>query len=80
MKDKPKPTMDSIITRQQHKHLAIIKATGLGITEVVLRWIAWMCVRNDDLKGQRICIVTGPNIALAMTLIKRLRVVLKSRI
>ena len=32
-----------------------------------------MCVRNDDLKGQRVCIVTGPNIALAITLIKRLK-------
>ena len=72
MKERPKPT-DDIITRQQHKHLATIKATGLGITEFVLRWIAWMCVRNDDLKGQRVCIVTGPNIALAITLIKRLK-------
>jgi len=73
MKDKPKPTIDSIIVRQQHKHLAVIKATGLGIIEFVLRWIAWMCVRNDDLKGQRVCLVTGPNIALAITLIKRLK-------
>jgi hypothetical protein len=73
MKDRPKPTTDSIVTRQQHKHLAVIKATGLGITEFVLRWIAWMCVRNDDLKGKRGCIVTGPNIALAITLIKRLK-------
>jgi len=72
MKDKPKPS-DDIVTRQQHKHLAIIKATGLGITEFVLRWIAWMCVKDDNLKGQRVCIVTGPNIALAITLIKRLK-------
>jgi hypothetical protein len=28
MKARPKPT-DSIIVRQQHKHLAVIKATGL---------------------------------------------------
>jgi primosomal protein N' len=72
MKDKPKST-DDIITRQQHKHMAIIKATGLGITEFVLRWIAWMCVKDGNLKGQRVCIVTGPNIALAITLIKRLK-------
>jgi hypothetical protein len=32
-----------------------------------------MCVRNDDFKGSRVCIVTGPNIALAITLIKRLK-------
>jgi hypothetical protein len=59
--------------RQQYKHIAVIKSTGLGITEFVLRWIAWMCVRNDDFKGKRVCIVTGPNIALAITLIKRLK-------
>jgi hypothetical protein len=51
MKDKLKPT-DDITNRQQHKHVAVIKATGLGITEFVLRWIAWMCVRNDDFKGK----------------------------
>jgi hypothetical protein len=72
MKDKPRPTND-MINRQQYKHIAVIKATGLGITEFVLRWIAWMCVRNDDFKGKRVCIVTGPNIALAITLIKRLK-------
>ena len=32
-----------------------------------------MCVRNDDLKGQRVAIVTGPNVALAITLIKRMK-------
>ena len=32
-----------------------------------------MCVRNDDLKTQCCAIVTGPNVALAITLIRRLR-------
>jgi primosomal protein N' len=72
MKDEPKLTED-ITKRQQYKHITVIKATGLGITEFILRWIAWMCVRNNDFKGRRICIVTGPNIALAITLIKRLK-------
>ena len=72
MKERPNPTED-IVTRQQHRHLAIIKAIGLSIPEFVLRWIAWMCVKDDNMKGQRVCIVTGPNIALAITLIKRLK-------
>jgi hypothetical protein len=72
MKPRPAATA-SIVERQQHKHLACLKATGLGITEFVLRWISWMCVRNDDLKGQRVTIVTGPNVALAITLIKRMK-------
>jgi hypothetical protein len=38
MKEKPKAS-DDIIVRQQHKHLAIIKARGLAITEFVLRWV-----------------------------------------
>src|SRR5437762_1928964 len=42
---KPLPdNTDDIVARQQYKHLAIIKATGLGITEFALRWIAWMCL------------------------------------
>lgn len=32
-----------------------------------------MCLKDDNLKGQRVCIVAGPNIALAITLIKRLK-------
>lgn len=72
MKDKPSNT-DNIVARQQHKHLAVVKATGLGVTELVLRWIAWMCLRNDDLKGKRVCIITGNNIALAVDLIRRLK-------
>jgi len=71
---KPAPTnTDDIITMQQHKHLAIIKATGLGISEFTLRWIAWMCLRNNDMRGKRVVVITGNNIALATDLIRRLK-------
>jgi hypothetical protein len=30
------------------KHLWVKKATGLGITEFMLRFMAWLCLRNDD--------------------------------
>ena len=71
---KPKPSDDaSIVERQQYRHLACSKATGLGISEFFLRWIAWMCVRNDDMQGQRVVIITGPNMALSNTLIKRVK-------
>jgi len=56
------------------KHLFIVKATGLGITELSLRIIAWLCTKDDKLKGSQICIVTGPRIELAITLIDRLKV------
>jgi hypothetical protein len=51
------------------KHLWIKKATGLGITEFMLRYIAWLCLKDNKLKGTQMCIVTGPRIDLAITLI-----------
>jgi hypothetical protein len=32
-------------TLQQHKHIWIKKATGLGITEFILRYMAWLCLK-----------------------------------
>ena len=58
---------------QSYKHLWIKKATGLGITEFMLRYMAWLCMRDDRLKGSQMDIVTGPRIDLAITLIDRMK-------
>jgi hypothetical protein len=55
------------------KHLWIKKATGLGITEFMLRFMAWLCLRNEDYKNSQMVIVTGPNQELAIKMIKRLK-------
>jgi len=55
------------------KHLWVLKSTGLGITEWTLRIIAWLCTKDDSFKGSQVCIVTGPRIELAVTLIDRLK-------
>jgi len=34
---------------QSHNHLWIKKATGLVVTEFFLRFIAWLCLKNDGL-------------------------------
>jgi hypothetical protein len=60
-------------TLVSNKHLWVKKATGLGITEFFLRYMAWLCVKDDSLKGAQMCIVTGPRIELAVTLIDRLK-------
>jgi hypothetical protein len=60
-------------TLVSNKHLWVKKATGLEITEFVLRYMAWLCVKDDSLKGAQMCIVTGPRIELAVTLIDRLK-------
>src|SRR2546429_9969953 len=57
----------------KNKHLWVKKATGLGVTEFFLRLMAWLCLRNDDYKNSQMCIVTGPNIDIAIKLIKRMK-------
>jgi hypothetical protein len=63
-------------TLQQHKHVWIKKATGLGVTEFMLRYMAWLCFQKEGKfipSGSQMCIVTGPRIELAITLIDRMK-------
>ena len=55
------------------KHLWVKKATGLGVTEFMLRMIAWLYTKDYQFVNAQICIVTGPNKDLAIKLIKRLK-------
>jgi hypothetical protein len=32
----------------KEKHVWVKKATGLGVTEFMLRLMAWLCIRNDS--------------------------------
>ena len=57
----------------KYKHLWIKKSTGLGVTGFFLRLMAWLCLRNDDYKNSQMCIVRGPNIDIAIKLIKRMK-------
>lgn len=54
-------------------HLAVLKSSGLGLTEFFLRYMSWLCVKDDKLKGSDMCILTGPRIDLATDLIERLK-------
>jgi hypothetical protein len=58
---------------QSNKHIWIKKATGLGVTEFILRYMAWLCFRGSNLENSQMCIVTGPRIELAITLIDRMK-------
>jgi late competence protein required for DNA uptake (superfamily II DNA/RNA helicase) len=55
------------------KHLWIKKATGLGNSEFMLRFMAWLCLKDNALTGSQMCIVTGPRIELAIALIDRMK-------
>jgi hypothetical protein len=60
---------DSLVTSNGNKHLWIKKATGLGISELMPRFMAQFCLKDDTLSGSQMCIVTGPRIDLAIALI-----------
>ena len=62
------------------KHLWIKKATGIGVTEFMLRLMAWLCTRNNDHRNSQMCIVTGPNIDIAIKLIKRLKAIFEPKL
>ena len=65
---------DSLVTRTNNKkHLWIKKATGLGVSEFMLRFMAWLCLKDNALSGSQMCIVTGPRIDLAIALIDRMK-------
>src|SRR5574339_44768 len=68
--DYEKIVLDSL---QNHKHLWILKSTGLGITELFLRYMSYLCLRNNDYQNSQMVIVTGPNIDLSIKLIRRMK-------
>jgi hypothetical protein len=75
--DYEKIIFDSLVTEDgntnHNKHLWIKKATGLGISEFMLRFMAWLCLKDNGLSGSQMCIVTGPRIDLAIALIERMK-------
>jgi hypothetical protein len=76
--DYEKIIFESLVTQDgntgsYNKHLWIKKATGLGISEFMLRFMAWLCLKDNALSGSQMCIVTGPRIDLAIALIDRMK-------
>lgn len=56
---------------EQYNYLAIVKATGLGITEFFLRYAEWKALFHY--KNAHIVIFTGPNLNLAKMQIRRIQ-------
>ena len=79
--DYEKIVFDSLVTQTgndnystlDNKHIWIKKAAGLGISEFMLRFMAWLCLKDNALSGSQMCIVTGPRIDLTIALIDRMK-------
>lgn len=69
--------------KKTHKYIRVIKATGLGFSELELYYMAWLAFRYAGTPGSKdaqMVIVCGPNIEIAQQLISRLVAILTSRI
>jgi len=51
------------------KYLWVKKAAGIGCSELVMRFIAWSCLKDNTWKNGNVCIVCVPNERLARRLI-----------
>jgi hypothetical protein len=54
-------TYNNVVHDFKVKHLWVKKAVGLGVSEFMLRFVAWLCLRNNDYRNSQMVIVTGPN-------------------
>ena len=62
---------------ESNKKLWVKKATGLGITEWTIRWIAWNCLKDDEWKNSQVdvsvVVITGANQDLTNKVIGRIK-------
>ena len=62
------------------KHLYLLKSTGIGASEMFLRLMAWLCTKDDTYRNSQMVIVTGPNLNLAIKLMKRLKAIFEPKL
>src|ERR671916_2598264 len=61
-------------TLEQHKRLYLLKAGGIGASELLLRYMAYLCLaRPEEFKDTQMVIITGPRIDLSISLVRRLK-------
>lgn len=58
---------------QQYRRIWLKKSRGLGVTEFMLRYMAWLCLRNNDYYGAQMAIVVGPKMGLGVKLVERMK-------
>jgi hypothetical protein len=64
-------------TLEQYKRLYLLKAGGIGASELLLRYMAYLCLSQPDkFKDSQMVIITGPRIDLSISLVRRLKALL----
>jgi hypothetical protein len=63
-----------------YKHIWLKKARGLGVTELLLRYMGWLALSSDTYRQKRFVVVTGPKVRIAWDLIRRMKHLYRSYI
>jgi len=56
---------------KKYRFFAVLKATGLGITEFCIRLMAWLAVSTDQFKGKRFGIIAGIREEIVLEILRR---------
>lgn len=56
-----------------YRRIYLLKAGGIGATSLLLRHMCWLCLRNDDMRGKNMVIITSPRLELSVDLMRRLK-------
>jgi len=51
----------------------ILKPVGCGVSSICLYFLVWMATRNSDWSQKSVGLIVGPNVSLAVKLMKRVR-------
>jgi Terminase RNaseH-like domain len=73
-------TLMSVDKSFKDKHLYLLKSTGIGASELFLRLMAWLCVKDDTYCNSQMVIVTGPNLDLAVKLVRRMKAIFEPKL
>jgi hypothetical protein len=60
-------------TLANYQMIYILKCTSAGATEFMIRYLSWLCLKDDKLKGSQIVVVTGPRIETSISIIERMK-------
>lgn len=72
--------VDILDALDKSRFLTILKATGLGVTELVLLWVIWKSCVDEHFQNKEAIFITGPSVDLAKTLIERIKKLCRDRI
>ena len=64
---------------EDNQHLWCKKARGIGFTTFMIRYLAWLCTKDDELAGQQIFIIAGTEAGFAKELKEKIGKVFQNK-